>query len=414
MLQTVFPGNYSGEIHIPTSKSDGQRALLAAALVNGKSYIYNLGNSKDELAMLQCIEQLGAKITWKGKELEVEGIKIFPTSLSLDCGESGLSSRLLIAVCAMHSGNFTITGEGSLLSRSMDFYQSLFSSQQMNFSFATNHSLPIQFQGGIQAGEIYVDGSQSSQYISGLLMGLPLLKEDSILIVENSVSLPYIQMTINTLNLFGVSIKQEGNRYFIKGNQAYKTTNYHVEGDWSSASYWLVASALGKGITVKDLSTKSLQADIAILQVFENAGCVVRNRENGLQIDGANRQPFEFDATNCPDLFPALATFAACIPGVSKISGVNRLQNKESDRGKVLQSEFEKLGVKIDLNGDEMLIYGQSTIKGGRINAHNDHRIAMCFGIIGMFTESPIEIEGAEAVSKSYPGFWEELLSIQI
>jgi 3-phosphoshikimate 1-carboxyvinyltransferase len=133
-----------------------------------------------------------------------------------------------------------------------------------------------------------------------------------------------------------------------------------------------------------------------------------------LQIDGENRQSFEFDATNCPDLFPALATFAACTPGVSKIKGVNRLQNKESDRGQVLQTEFNKIGIRIDLIDNEMFIYGQSTIQGGRVSANNDHRIAMCFGIMGMFTESPIEIEGAEAVSKSYPRFWEELLSTLI
>jgi 3-phosphoshikimate 1-carboxyvinyltransferase len=412
MIQTVFPSNYKGCIQIPSSKSDGQRALLAAALVNGTSYIHNLGKSKDELAMLRCIVQLGAQVTWKGEVLEVEGIKTFPASLLLDCGESGLSSRLLIAICAMHSGNYTIMGEGSLLSRSMDFYTILFSNQNLSYHFAANHSLPVQFQGGIQAGEIYVDGSQSSQYISGLLMGLPLLKEDSILIVENSVSLPYIQMTINTLDLFGVSIEQEGNRYLIKGNQVYKATNYHVVGDWSSASYWLVASALGQEITVKGLSTKSLQADVAILDAFEKANCLIINDANGIQIVGTNRQAFEFDATNCPDLFPALATFAACTPGVTVLKGVNRLQNKESDRGKVLQSEFKKLGVRIDLEEDEMRIFGQSLIKGGKIHSNNDHRIAMCFGILGMFSETPIEIEGAEVVAKSYPDFWEDFTSI--
>lgn len=409
MIQEVHPGNYSRTIQIPASKSDGQRALLAAALAKGKSFIHQLGNSKDELAMLGCIAQLGAKTRWKGEVLEVEGISIFPNELALNCGESGLTSRLLIAVCAMFPGNFSISGEGSLLQRSMDFYVDLFNEQHLTFTFSENNTFPLHVRGGIQAGEIVVDGSQSSQYISGLLMGLPLLDSDSVLVVENGVSLPYIQMTITTLTSFGILVKQLENRYYIQGNQAYRPAIYTVEGDWSSASYWLVASALGQDIQVKGLSFESLQADKALLEVFNIANCTVVQSENGVQIHGNERKAFVFDATHCPDLFPALAVLAALTPGISMIKGVHRLQNKESDRGKVLQAEFEKLGVRIDLEDDVMYVHGQSTISGGTINAHNDHRIAMCFGVLGMFTTTSIIIDGAEAVIKSYPSFWEEL-----
>jgi 3-phosphoshikimate 1-carboxyvinyltransferase len=409
MIQEVHPGDYSRTIQIPASKSDGQRALLAAALAKGTSYIHHLGNSKDELAMLRCIEQLGAKTNWKGEVLEIEGLSTFPNELALNCGESGLTSRLLIAVCAMFPGNFSISGEGSLLQRSMDFYVNLFNEQQLTFTFSENNTLPLHVRGGIQAGEIVVDGSQSSQYISGLLMGLSLLASDSVLVVENGVSLPYIQMTLNTLISFGIIIKQVENRYYIQGNQTYQPATYVVEGDWSSASYWLVASALGQDITVQGLSLESLQADKAILEAFEGANCTMLPSANGIQINGTQRKPFAFDATHCPDLFPALVVFAALTPGISTINGVHRLQNKESDRGKVLQAEFEKLGVRIDLDADVMYIHGKSTISGGTINAHNDHRIAMCFGVLGMFTTTPIIIDGAEAVIKSYPRFWEEL-----
>jgi 3-phosphoshikimate 1-carboxyvinyltransferase len=409
MLQQVQPGNYSRIIQIPASKSDGQRALLAAALANGTSYIHHLGNSKDEFAMLRCIEHLGAKISWKGEVLEIEGLSTFPNEIALNCGESGLTSRLLIAVCAMYPGNFSISGEGSLLQRSMDFFVDLFNEQQLTFTFSENNTLPLQVRGGIQAGEILVDGSQSSQYISGLLMGLPLLASDSVLVVENGVSLPYIQMTLNTLASFGIVIKQVENRYYIQGNHTYKPTTYTVEGDWSSASYWLVASALGQDIQVNGLSFESLQADKALLEVFKIANCTVVQSENGVQIHGNERKTFVFDATHCPDLFPALAVFAALTPVISMIKGVHRLQNKESDRGKVLQTEFKKLGVRIELDEDIMHIYGQSSISGGIINANNDHRIAMCFGVLGMFTTTPIIIDGAEAVIKSYPSFWEEL-----
>ena len=411
MLQQVQPGNYSRTIQIPASKSDGQRALLAAALAKGKSFIHQIGNSKDELAMLRCIEQLGAKTSWKGEVLEVEGLSTFPNEIALNSGESGLTSRLLTAVCAMYPGNFSISGEGSLLQRSMDFYVDLFNEQQLTFTFSENNTLPLQVSGGIKAGEIVVDGSQSSQYISGLLMGLPLLASDSVLVVENGVSLPYIQMTLNTLTSFGIVIKKVENRYYIQGNQTYRPVTYTVEGDWSSASYWLIASALGQDIQVKGLSFESLQADKALLEVFNIANCTVVQSENGFQIHGNERKAFVFDAIHCPDLFPALAVFAALTPGISTINGVHRLQNKESDRGKVLQTEFEKLGVRIDLEADVMHIHGQSSISGGTIIAHNDHRIAMCFGVLGMFTTTPIIIDGAEAVIKSYPRFWEELAS---
>jgi 3-phosphoshikimate 1-carboxyvinyltransferase len=240
-------------------------------------------------------------------------------------------------------------------------------------------------------------------------MGLPLLASDSVLTVENGVSLPYIQMTINTLASFGVLIKQVENRYYIQGNQTYLPTTYTVEGDWSSASYWLVASALGQHITITGLSLDSLQADKALLEVFKIANCTLIQSENGLQIQGYERKAFIFDATHCPDLFPALATFASLIPGISNIKGVHRLQNKESDRGKVLQAEFKKLGVSIEIEEDIMRVHGKSSISGGTISANNDHRIAMCFGVLGMFTTTPIIIDGSEAVIKSYPSFWEEL-----
>ena len=158
--------------------------------------------------MLRCIEQLGAKTSWNEEVLEVEGLSTFPNETALNCVESGLTSRLLIAVCAMYPGNFSISGEGSLLQRSMDFYVDLFNEQELTFTFSENNTLPLQVRGGIEAGEIVVDGSQSSQYISGLLMGLPLLASDSILVVENGVSLPYIQMTITTLTSFGILVKQ--------------------------------------------------------------------------------------------------------------------------------------------------------------------------------------------------------------
>lgn len=412
--QIVEPGKRVGTIQISPSKSDSQRALLAAALAKGVSTLQNVGKSADELKMLEVIQQLGAVVSSeKNNTLSIQGIETYPAKLDLNLGESGLGVRLLISLCAAHKGYFSITGEGTLIKRPLTFFDKEFKKLGVNYT-SNNGFLPCQIKGRMKAKEITVDGSQSSQYISGLLMSLPLLDATSYLTVQNVKSVPYIQMTINTLEAFGIVIThKEYTDFIIGGNQKYLPTNYTIESDWSSASFWLVASALGAEITVQGLSMSSLQADKKILNAFIKAGCFIMHSNDGISIDGTNRIAFKFDATHCPDLFPALATFAALTDGVSIISGVHRLLTKESNRAKSLQMEFKKLGVKIKLSKDEMHIFGKSQINGGVVGSHHDHRIAMCMGIAGLFANQPITIKNAQAVSKSYPSFWEDLKKLE-
>lgn len=408
-MKIVYPGNYSGMIDIPPSKSDSQRAILAAGLSEGVSQLQNAGKSQDELVMLRFIQEIGAQVREiEPGKLEIIGTKKFPSKASFSGGESGLSTRLMIAICAAHQGQFTIDGEGSLLKRPMDFYENQL--PQMGVEVKSNAGfLPLHLQGPIRAGAFRVDGSQGSQYVSGLLMALPLLKANSILEVENLVSRPYIDMTVNCLKHFGIKIEHRQFSYFsIEGSQQYKACDYQIEGDWSSASCWLVASALGANLSVSGLNPVSLQADWFILKAFEAANCQVIWSDNVLKIDGHARKNFVFDATNCPDLFPALTTLAALTEGTSVIYGVKRLAGKESNRGLALQSEFGKLGIKIHLLGDEMHIEGQAKIDGGMVQSHNDHRIAMCLAIAGMFATQAVEIEEELAVNKSYPDFWKD------
>ena len=241
-------------------------------------------------------------------------------------------------------------------------------------------------------------------------MALPLIDNDTTILVNDLKSIPYVSMTLDTLKQFGIKIENNDFKTFkIKGNQTYKPINYTIESDWSSASYWLVAAALGMKIEITGLKMSSLQADKALLDGLMSAKCRIYRTENGLKIDGSNRQAFEFDATDCPDLFPALVTFAAYCVGDSVFYGVSRLKNKESDRGIVLQKEFSKLGLQIDLDGDKMTVHGTGKLNGGICDSNNDHRIAMCLGIAGCFSESPITINDAGAVKKSYPSFWEEI-----
>ncbi|MDP4797817.1 MAG: 3-phosphoshikimate 1-carboxyvinyltransferase, partial [Crocinitomicaceae bacterium] len=347
----------SGKVVIPPSKSDGQRAILCAGLSAGKSIIYNVGQSNDELAMIRNIQQFGAKVEIRENEIEVDGSINFPQNVEFNCGESGLGLRLMTSICSVFEGKHTLTGEGSILNRSQTFFSEEFPKMGLEVE-SNNGFLPITLNGHLKPGIYKVDGSQSSQYISGLLMALPLLKSDSELIIEDLKSKPYIDMTLSTLASFGIEIRIEGNKYIIQGNQFYTPTNYKVENDWSSASCWLAAAALGQKIELSGLSISSKQADVAMLDALYAANCNVEFLVDSIRVDGENRRAFTFDATDCPDLFPALVVLALGCSGKSTVKGVRRLKNKESDRGTVLQREFNKLGIKIELLDDEMHIFG--------------------------------------------------------
>lgn len=415
MNQVISSCTLNGEIVSPSSKSDGQRAILAAGLSKGVTVIQRIGDSDDELAMLRTIFQLGAKMEGVFADFTaIRGIQQFPAKAELNAGESGLGMRLITGVCAGQEGEFSINGEGSLLKRPQLFFEQHLT--QMGVRVVSNDGfLPITVQGPMVGGKVEIDGSASSQFLSGMLMSLPLIKEDSVLIVRNLKSIPYVQMTLNTLKAFGIEVEHENFEQFsIRGNQTYTCEEYTVEGDWSSASYWLVASALGHSISISRLNLESAQADKALLKMLMDANCIVNLEENAISIDGSNRIPFTADATHSPDLFPALVTLAAFCDGISTISGVHRLKNKESDRGIVLQQEFAKLGLKIELNGDEMLIHGGSELTAAHVDSHNDHRIAMCLAIAASKIEGEMTISGAEAVSKSYPGFWDDFGKVRL
>lgn len=410
MIVQVPKAIFKGTVMIPPSKSDAQRAILAAALAKGTSTIKNVGPSDDEQHMLQNIELLKAKVEKNPDgSISITGSNAHLLSMARNIGESGLGIRLLTPVLAVKGSFVKLEGSGSLTGRPMDFFDEVLPKFGVEFK-STNGYLPFELKGPMVPADVTVGGSQSSQYISGLLMALPLTFDTSFITVKDLTSKPYVEMTLNTLKKFGVDIQHENfERFTVPGNQAYKSCQYTVEGDWSSASYWLVASALGADVRVQGLSMSSLQADKKILDAFMKAGCSVVHSSEGLSVNGSKRHGFQFDATDCPDLFPALTIFAALTPGISEIKGVSRLKHKESNRGAVLQAECQKLGVQIDLVNDSMYIQGVDVLHGGTIHSNGDHRIAMAFAVAGMFSDGSVAIEGAEAVSKSYPAFWEHL-----
>lgn len=414
MDKYVSLGSINGIITPPSSKSYAQRAIALALLAEGRTVLRNIEFCKDTRSALKCIETLGAKVEFIDEStIAIEG-GLNPKSNTLYVGESGLATRLFTPIASLNRSPITIQGEGTLLYRPMTMMVDPL--RQLGVTVRDGGGyLPIEVQGPIHGGEITVDGSVSSQFITGLLLALPLAKEDTTLHVTSPVSTPYIDMTIDTARRFGIEIMQnEGDytQFFIEGNQKYTSTDLAIEGDWSGASTMLVAGAIAGEVTVKNISTLSKQADTAICRALERAGAGLIIEQDSITVSKRDLRAFEFDATNSPDLFPALAALAAAAEGESVIIGTERLRHKESDRAETIRSEYEKLGIEVDISEENIM-----KIRGGEINpatvfSHNDHRIAMSLAVSALRCKGEVKIENAECVEKSYPTFFEDLESI--
>ncbi len=416
MTKSVSASEVSGTVVAPASKSVAQRAIVAALLANGTSTLHNLTLCNDTEAALGVARLLGADIQENGYSYRItaKGVASLPNEeRTLFCGESGLLTRMIMPVVSLLCSKTTITGHGSILERPVDMIAQPL--RDLGASITTNNgSLPAVIEGAIKGGATNIDGSISSQMLTGLLLALPLASQDSTLYVRNLKSKPYIGITIDLLKSFGIAIENEGYEVFrIKGNQQYKATDYNVEGDWSGASCLLVAGCIAGNVTVNSLDINSPQADKAILDALRLANanvCIGHSKPFGSVTTtySSSLQSFEFDATECPDLFPALVALAASCNGTSKIYGAKRLTHKESNRALTLQQEFGKLGIKIAVQDDLMLVTG-GTVTGGEASSHNDHRIAMALATAALKATGKVTISQAESVSKSYPQFWDDL-----
>jgi 3-phosphoshikimate 1-carboxyvinyltransferase len=271
--------------------------------------------------------------------------------------------------------------------------------------------LPIEVCGPMKGGQIDVDGSVSSQFITGLLLSLPLAEQDTVINVNAAVSKPYLDMTIDTAERFGVAIEHNDyEQFYIAGGQSYEAVEYDVEGDWSAAAMLLVAGAVAGEVAVKNISTLSKQADVAICDALVRAGAELTSESDMVSAAHRELHGFEFDATNCPDLFPALATLAAAAEGESRIKGTHRLEHKESNRAEAIRTEFGRLGIEVDLSEEDIMIIRGGAIRGGvEVDSHGDHRMAMTLAVAGLLSDGGVTIHGAEAVAKSYPDFFETL-----
>lgn len=408
-MKSIKPSAISGEIAAPPSKSMTVRAIAAASLAYGTTTISKPSLCDDALAALGIVKELGADSYTEGSDLVVIGENL-DKNTELDCRESGLCMRMFPFIAALYEGEFTFNATGSLLKRPVGMIEKPL--LQLGAKCSSSKGFPpLMVKGPMKGGKAEADGSGSSQHITGMLMALPLCPNDSEISVPNLTSTPYIAMTLQMLESFGISITNHGmKRFEIRGNQKYKPLSkpFQVEGDWSGAAFMLVAGAIAGKITVSGLDGDSLQADRAVMAAITSAGAKVRHSNSGLYVENATLKAFEFDATECPDLFPPLAALAANCKGVTRISGADRLKHKESDRASALATEFAKLGISVEVSGDEMMITG-GKIMGAEVDSHNDHRIAMACAIAALNADREVKIKNPECVSKSYPGFFEAL-----
>lgn len=404
----IAPGPVSGRLRAPASKSHAQRVLIAASLAEGTSRILNPGSSADVRACLSVIQALGAKVEDCGNEIIIHGGGQ-PASDVLDCGESGFCLRSTSAVAALYERRLTLEGHGSLATRPVDMVVDAL--RQFGVSVETRGGCPpVTIQGPLRGGRAFVDGSSSSQFLSGLLLALPRAQGDSELEVQNLRSGPYVQMTLDVLKAFGLKAEASADlsHFRIPGNQAYRAATVDVEGDWSGAAFLLVAGAIAGDVTVDGLLANSAQADRAILDALEAAGAVPVWENGAVRVRQTELRAFDFDATDCPDLFPPLAALACHCVGTTRILGVDRLKHKESDRAAALVKELGALGADLRVEGNTMIVTG-GPLRGSTVDSHNDHRIAMAGAVAALRSRFGAAIEGEGCVAKSYPEFFDHL-----
>lgn len=415
MDKTLLSGRVEGRVVLPCSKSYAQRALAASLLCRGRSTLRNMDLCCDTQSALRCIEALGAKVNRLSEtEVEVCG-GLAPAQSVLYVGESGLATRLFTPIASLCDSPITICGEGTLLHRPMEMMVEPLRRLGVDVRDGGGR-LPIEVCGPMRGGEIEVDGSISSQFVTGLLLALPLAAEDTVLHVHGAVSRPYLDMTIATAEWFGVRIQHSDyEEFFVEGGQSYQPADVTIEGDWSAAASMLVAGAVAGAVEATNLSLLSRQADVAICEALVRAGASVVSDQHSIRVEHRPLHAFEFDATNSPDLFPALAALAAAAEGESVIKGVSRLEHKESNRAEAIRSQYGRLGIEVDLSGDDVMkIRGARIVGGVECDSLGDHRMAMSLAIAALVSEQGVTVRNAESVAKSYPRFFDDLDSLMV
>lgn len=415
----IYPSKLKGEVKIPPSKSMAHRAIICAALSDGLCIIENIDYSDDIIATIDAMNSLGAKIVKHKDYIEVIGAygsdeKPQETRI-IDCNESGSTLRFLVPISLLFKGSSKFIGRGNLGKRPLTTYYNIFERQGIEYSYEEGN-LNLVINGELNPGTFEVEGNVSSQFITGLLFTLPLLKEDSKIIITTEMeSKGYIDLTLKAMSDFGVEIINNNYREFIiKGNQKYKARNYRVEGDYSQAAFFLCADSLGNDVLCKDLDLNSLQGDKEVIDILERMNVIFNANDIGVKgTTNGELASTVIDGSQCPDIIPVLTSVAALTKGTTEIINAGRLRIKECDRLAAVTSELNKLGAKIIEKEDGLVVTGVEKLQGGvEVWSHKDHRIAMTLAIASTRCEEPIVIKDYECIAKSYPNFFEDFKAL--
>ncbi len=401
-------GHLSGTVTAPVSKSDLHRLIIASALCCGEKTIIRRYTMNDDIrATATIMEAAGASICFHDDLIEICGIRNLNHCFTADCCESGSTLRFLVPVLSALGVNCRFCGQGRLPQRPIT---PLITEMKAHGACFSSEMLPFTIGGTLSSGQYTFPGNISSQYITGLLMALPLLSGESRIILSSPLeSQGYVNMTLSVLSRFGIIIHVENPQTFvIPGNQHYRSPSEVIaEGDWSNAAFWLCAGALSGPVTVRGVQPNSLQGDKAVCNILEQMGANITYHEDSVTINGGTLHGITIDGSQIPDLIPVLSVVAACADGTTHIINAGRLRIKESDRLSAVCSVLNQLGASVVEESDGLLIHG-SKLKGGIVDSYNDHRIAMSAAIASLRCEEPVIIENPNCVNKSYPQFYEE------
>lgn len=412
MNVTLNPFVPNGTVCAPPSKSDAHRAIICAALSGGVCTIAPIALSDDICATISCVEKLGAVTKMENGTLTVDGTDVFSKKhATLDCGESGSTLRFLIPVAAVGGVDAIFIGRGRLPERPIGVYTDMFPA--MGVTCDTQGGLPLRISGKLQSGVYRVAGDVSSQFITGLLLALPLLRDDSDILLTSPIqSKGYINMTIRTMAKFGVEVDILDNGWHIRGGQSYVPSHYVTDGDWSQAAFFLVAGAVAGDVEVRNANIDSAQGDRCIASILREFGAEVIQNGDSLRVRKAPLKSVEIDASQIPDLVPVLAVCACFAEGTTRIVRAERLRIKESDRLQTTARLLRSLGGEVKELPDGLEITGVGRLYGGFAEGCNDHRIVMSAAVCAAGAKEKILCTDAMSINKSYPDFYGDYAKI--
>ncbi|MDP2891942.1 MAG: 3-phosphoshikimate 1-carboxyvinyltransferase [Bacillota bacterium] len=408
----IKPHPLEGKINAPPSKSAAHRALILAALSERECTVEGVAPSADMAATLGALKGLGFAIEYRDGKAHFTGKRHTGGTPVVNCGESGSTLRFMVPVAAALGIDAEFTGEGRLPSRPISIYKEILDGRGVEVTLSDGR-LPLQIRGKLKSGTFLLPGHISSQFVTGLLLALPFLDGDSeIILITPLESTPYVDITLEVMTSFGLSVRKTNHSYRIKGRQHARADRFIVEGDFSQAAFWLCAGALGGPVSVGNLDPHSVQGDKAVIQLLSRFGADVSLSGGFCTARRGTLSGIDIDASQIPDLVPALSAVAAYCKGRTRIYKAARLRDKESDRIAATADFLEALGADVWTTPDGLVLDGKPRLKGGTCSSHGDHRIAMAAAVAAAYTDNGAKLTGCECVKKSYPGFFQDFIQL--